>query len=155
MLDLFASAIVATKEPTIAYPFDSLAIVSSPYSESRLHPILGVRRPHRAIDLAKPCGTPVKSSISGKISVAGSYGEGYGLVVITKNDRQKTLIAHLSKIYVKKGQQVEKGEVLAEVGTSGFSTGCHLHLEYFLLNDQQWRAVDPQLHFDNKKLPRN
>ena len=158
MIHLLASVILSNplavnESTTIAYPFDTVAQISSGFSNSRKHPILKYNRPHRAIDMVKPCGTPVKSSIDGKVTVAGSYGTGYGKAVIVQNATQKTLIGHVSKVLVKVGQEVRKGDVIALVGTEGWSSGCHLHQEYFIKNNQStWQAVDPLLYFDPSQV---
>jgi murein DD-endopeptidase MepM/ murein hydrolase activator NlpD len=96
----------------------------------RLHPIHQVWRKHLGVDYAAPTGTPVRSVGDGVVEFAGRQG-GYGNVVQIRhaNDRS-TLYAHLSRIHVRNGQRVEQGERVGAVGTTGWSTGPHLHFEF-------------------------
>ncbi len=85
---------------------------------------------HRGLDIAAPKGTPIKAAASGKVTYAGNARDGYGnYVVISHGNGVQTLYAHCSKLLVSKGQQVSQGEVIAKVGSTGNSTGNHLHLE--------------------------
>ncbi len=85
---------------------------------------------HHAIDIGgMPIGSPIYASMSGKIERAG-WGTGYGYhIIINHGGGKKTLYAHLSKIYVKVGQQVTQGTVIGGLGSTGWSTGPHLHFE--------------------------
>lgn len=84
---------------------------------------------HNGIDLAAPYGTPVYASAGGKVVLAGWYGE-YGRCVILEHpDGARTLYAHNSRLTVLPGQHVRQGEQIAEVGSTGNSTGNHLHFE--------------------------
>lgn len=106
----------------------------------RLHPILGYSRMHRGVDFAAGTGTPVLASASGRVTRAG-WGGGYGNIVII--DHGKGLVtryAHLSKIQVKQGARVDQGTVIGRVGSTGMSTGPHLHYEVW----QNGKAVDPR-----------
>lgn len=96
----------------------------------RMHPILKVRRLHPGLDIVANVGTPVYSPGSGVVTFAGRRG-GYGLTLeIDHGFGYKTLFAHLSKINVKRGQKVTRGDHIAESGNSGkLSTGPHLHYE--------------------------
>ena len=86
-------------------------------------------RNHEGIDISAPTGTPIFASESGRVTFAGRQG-GYGNVVIVKHaGRFKTLYAHASRIHVRKGQFVERGQKIAEVGSTGRSTAPHLHFE--------------------------
>ncbi len=105
--------------------------VSSPFAPNRLHPILGIRRPHNGIDLAAPTGTPVKAASDGVVAFVGRRG-GYGRTIVINHGRgYKTLYAHLSSYAsgIRPGQQVEQGEFIGRVGQSGMATGPHLHYE--------------------------
>lgn len=84
---------------------------------------------HRAIDYAAPMGTPIRSVGDGTISSAGWSGSYGNLVGIRHNGTYSTNYAHMSKIAVRKGQKVKQGEVIGYVGSTGFSTGPHLHYE--------------------------
>lgn len=87
---------------------------------------------HHAIDVANKTGTPIYACDSGVIEVAG-WGRGYGnQIVVDHGGGKKSRYAHLSKFYVKKGQVVKKGEAIAAMGSTGNSTGPHLHFEYII-----------------------
>lgn len=95
----------------------------------RVHPILGYRRFHAGIDFGAPTGTPIRAADSGTIIYAGWYG-GYGnTVIVDHGGGISTLYAHASALYVSEGQSVQRGQVIAAVGSTGFSTGPHLHFE--------------------------
>jgi murein DD-endopeptidase MepM/ murein hydrolase activator NlpD len=84
---------------------------------------------HAGIDLAAPDGTPYKAIHAGKVTQAG-YGGGYGYTITIQNpDGTETIYAHSRRLLVKKGDEVKAGQVIAEVGNSGYSYGTHLHLE--------------------------
>ena len=106
----------------------------------RLHPIFNTRQVHLGVDYAAPTGTPALVVGDGVVSFAGRRG-GYGNVVqVRHGNGHTTLYAHLSKINVRKGQTVQKGQKIGAVGSTGWSTGPHLHFE-FLVNGAH---VDPQ-----------
>lgn len=95
----------------------------------RSHPISGGVRMHSGIDLAAPAGSPVYATASGTISFANWSG-GYGLLVVIDNGGQvQTRFGHLSRIFVAPGQTVAKGQIVGLVGSTGQSTGPHLHYE--------------------------
>lgn len=88
------------------------------------------RQRHRAIDIAVPFGSPVMAADNGTVVLAGWNTQGYGYrVVIDHNNDYLTLYAHLSNFYVKPGDVVEKGQVIGAIGSTGNSTGPHLHFE--------------------------
>ena len=102
--------------------------VTSPFGE-RVHPITHERKFHHGIDLRVDIGNPVVSTAIGRVSFAGVKG-GYGNVVIVDHMYGfQTAYAHLNKIFVKEGEIVGKGKIIAEGGQSGHSTGPHLHYE--------------------------
>lgn len=103
--------------------------VSSGYG-MRFHPISGQRKAHLGVDYAAPTGTPVRTIGDGVVSFAG-WQRGYGNVIqIQHKDRQSTLYAHLSRIDVTRGQRVNQGDRVGAVGSTGASTGPHLHFEF-------------------------
>jgi murein DD-endopeptidase MepM/ murein hydrolase activator NlpD len=102
--------------------------VSSPYGY-RTHPIYGDRRLHTGWDMNGGCGTPIKAASAGRVFLAGWHG-GYGnTIMIDHGGGMATLYAHQSSLGVSYGQQVTAGQVVGWVGTTGVSTGCHLHFE--------------------------
>jgi murein DD-endopeptidase MepM/ murein hydrolase activator NlpD len=95
----------------------------------RLHPILNIYRMHEGIDIINEVGTSVYASADGTVDFTGRRG-GYGLAVeINHGYSLKTLYGHLSKIVVREGQQVKRGELIARSGNTGLSNGPHLHYE--------------------------
>lgn len=104
------------------------AAITSPFGWRR-HPIFGVRKFHTGIDLAGPNRSPIKAADGGNVLYAGWYG-GYGKVVIVNHGNGlATLYAHMSKTAVSVGANVKKGDIVGYEGTTGFSTGPHLHFE--------------------------
>lgn len=95
----------------------------------RQHPIFGTREMHTGIDIGAPNGSPVFAAQAGRVTVAG-YEAGYGrLVVIDHGDGVTTWYSHLSVIDVRVGQLVQYGELVGQIGSTGFSTGPHLLFE--------------------------
>lgn len=99
----------------------------------RTHPIFNTRKFHSGIDIGAPMNTPIKASNTGKVIMAGWYG-GYGKVVIidhgvVRGQPITTLYGHMNSISVSQGQQVKQGQIIGRVGTTGYSTGPHLHFE--------------------------
>ncbi|HEY9840000.1 MAG TPA: peptidoglycan DD-metalloendopeptidase family protein [Candidatus Obscuribacterales bacterium] len=95
----------------------------------RVHPIFGSRRMHTGQDFGVPAGTPIRAADSGVVIEAGWLG-GYGKAIMIDHGRGiVTLYGHTSAFYVSSGQRVQKGQIIAAVGSTGNSTGPHLHLE--------------------------
>ncbi|MHC5934300.1 murein hydrolase activator EnvC family protein [Nostoc sp.] len=110
----------------MVYPSD--APTSSPFGW-RMHPILGYRRFHAGLDFAASYGSTIRAADSGIVIFAGWYG-GYGRAVIIDHGKGiTTLYGHTSELYVTEGQAVERGQAIAAVGSTGLSTGPHLHFE--------------------------
>lgn len=106
----------------------SAAALTSGYG-SRTHPVLGGRRNHRGIDLASPTGTPIYATADGVVSRADWFSS-YGLYVAIEHGGQiQTRYGHMSRLNVAAGQAVRKGEIIGYVGSTGRSTGPHLHYE--------------------------
>ncbi len=103
--------------------------LSSGFSNARMHPIHNRELPHEGVDIAAPSGTPIMSAAHGRVSFAGRRA-GYGLVVeVDHGYGYSTLYGHASEILVREGQEVERGEVIAQVGRTGIATSPHLHYE--------------------------
>ncbi len=116
----------------------------------RNHPVLGTGRFHSGVDLGADLGTPVVAAYAGQVAISDWLG-GYGLAVVLDHRKQtlETLYGHLSETFVKPGEWVQQGEVIGRVGSTGMSTGPHLHFELRKFTEQGWVAVDPgqQLEF--------
>ena len=112
----------------------------------RTHPISGDRRFHAGTDIGAAQGTPVLASQDGKVSSAG-YAGGYGLMVVlnhqTKEAQLESRYAHLAEILVEPNAEVKKGDVIGLVGSTGNSTGPHLHFEMRQLTADGWVLVNP------------
>ncbi|MEH3033232.1 MAG: peptidoglycan DD-metalloendopeptidase family protein [Aeromicrobium erythreum] len=105
----------------------------------RVHPVTGVRKLHDGTDFGAPCGTPVRAAAAGTVRRVGTVG-GYGRWVVLSHGRGlETRYAHLSRQSVRVGQRVSAGQVVGRVGSTGWSTGCHLHLMVV----RSGRPVDP------------
>jgi murein DD-endopeptidase MepM/ murein hydrolase activator NlpD len=117
----------------------------------RVHPILGGARKHEGVDLAAPTGTPVYAPADGfvqRASVFGSYGN---FIEIEHGGDLETRYGHLSGYAVAAGDQVHKGQLIGYVGTTGRSTGPHLHYEVRVAG----QAVDPSPYLDDTQLAVN
>ena len=115
----------------IRTPVD-FARISSRFSNGRKHPILNKIRAHKGVDYAAPHGTPIKSAGDGKVLLAGRKG-GYGnTVIIQHGQRYRTLYAHMQGFAkgVRNGSTVKQGQIIGYIGTTGLSTGPHLHYEF-------------------------
>lgn len=116
---------------SFAWPLKGYSRISS-YFGMRTHPITGVYKLHTGIDIPAPKGTPITSANYGTV-IRAKYSTAYGnYVMVDHGGGRVTLYAHMSKMSVKVGQEVAKGEKLGEVGTTGYSTGNHLHFEIII-----------------------
>jgi len=119
------------KKSFLRTPVDA-ARISSGFTNRRFHPVHKIYRPHRGTDYAAPAGTPIKASGDGKVIFVGAKG-GYGNTVILQHQQGiTTLYAHMKGFRkgMKVGKRVNQGEVIGYVGTTGSSTGNHLHYEF-------------------------
>jgi murein DD-endopeptidase MepM/ murein hydrolase activator NlpD len=106
---------------------------------SRFHPILGYRRMHSGLDLAASYGSPIHAAADGRVISAGWHG-GYGrMVEIAHSDGVRTMYGHMSRIAAATGSYVRQGQVIGYVGSTGLSTGPHLHYEVL----KNGRPVNP------------
>lgn len=105
----------------------------------RFHPLLAYSRMHQGVDFGVPSGTPIKAAAGGRISFAGWHGGHGNYVMVSHSKTLSTAYAHMSRFAVRPGQQVAQGQVIGYVGSTGLSTGPHLHYETWL----NGRAVNP------------
>ncbi len=102
---------------------------------------------HKGIDLAANLGTPVEAALDGKVSFSGIL-KGYGKVVkVNHGNGMETIYAHCNKLYVNSGEEVKRGDHIADVGSTGDSTGPHLHFEVKINGN----PVDPLKYGNNKQ----
>ena len=106
---------------------------------NRKHPILGFTKMHRGVDFAAPIGTPIFAAGDGIIEYSGWNGAYGKYIRIKHNGTFKTAYAHLSKIYKKRGTRIKQGEIIGSLGSTGRSTGPHLHYEILI----EGRQVNP------------
>lgn len=148
----------------LRFPLEFTSI-SSHFSHSRFHPILKVDRPHNGVDFSAKRGTPVRAVADGKIVYAGWRKGGYGRMIEIEHDPvYATRYAHLQGLApgIRRGMAVQRGQIIGYVGSSGRSTGAHLHFE--LYKDQEYvdslnfeyppeDKIEPALRrvFDNAK----
>ena len=127
----------------LLFPLTIPAMITSAFGW-RIHPISGESRFHSGTDLGAPMGAPVVAVFGGKVQIADLMG-GYGLAVVLRHnkDTEETLYGHLSEIFVKPGDTVKQGDVIGRVGSTGYSTGPHLHFEFHKLTPQGWVTLDP------------
>jgi murein DD-endopeptidase MepM/ murein hydrolase activator NlpD len=127
----------------LLFPVIGQAVTTSGFGW-RLHPILGDWMMHAGKDFAAPNGTPVVAALSGRVVSSGLAG-GYGIAVELEHSapKRRTLYGHLSELYVRAGQTVRQGDVIGRVGSTGRSTGPHLHFELRLPKNGSWQAVNP------------
>jgi murein DD-endopeptidase MepM/ murein hydrolase activator NlpD len=126
----------------LLYPLVNPVPVTSPFGW-RVHPISGTMRFHSGVDLASPLGSPVLAAFSGRVLSAGWLG-GYGnAIVLEHGQKMRSLYAHLSESLATPGQFIPQGAVIGLSGSTGNSTGPHLHFEEQQLVAGEWTAVDP------------
>ncbi|MGV0023550.1 murein hydrolase activator EnvC family protein [Phormidesmis priestleyi] len=132
--------IVALGTGIMSYPSDGE--ITSGFGW-RMHPILGYQRFHSGVDFGADSGSVIRAADRGVVIFAGWYG-GYGnAVIIDHGNNITTLYGHTSELYVSEGQSVERGQPIAAVGSTGLSTGPHLHFEV----RQAGEPIDPMSYF--------
>jgi murein DD-endopeptidase MepM/ murein hydrolase activator NlpD len=132
----------ANANGSFLWPVASYVYVSSRFG-LRIHPITGVQKTHTGMDIASNQGTAVYASDGGTVTLAGWNG-GYGnCIMIDHGNGYVTLYGHLSAINVSQGQTVSQGETIGAVGSTGNSTGPHLHFEVL----QNGTRIDPEQFF--------
>lgn len=129
----------------LGWPSPGFYSISSQYGY-RNHPILKKKKMHTGIDIKVPSGTSIVAANAGKVIYSG-YNGGYGnTVIIDHGGKISTLYAHNSKLLVKVGDKVEKGKVISKSGSTGLSTGPHLHFEV----RENGQHVDPMKYLTGK-----
>lgn len=126
----------------VSYPVPGYTAISSRYGY-RIHPITHERTLHSGIDFPAPCGTPIVPIRPGIVVYVNEREPGFGtLIEIEHADHTQTWYGHMypGSIYVREGDRVSEGQHIADVGSAGTSTGCHLHVELHLPSG---KAVDP------------
>ena len=137
--DYFDRDGAGARKPLMRTPIDG-ARLSSKYGKRR-HPILGYTKMHRGVDFAARSGTPIYAAGDGRVAYAGRNG-GYGIYVrIRHNSRYQTAYAHMRALRrgIRQGANVRQGQVIGYVGSTGLSTGPHLHYEILV----DGRQVNP------------
>ena len=127
--------------------------VTSGFNPRRFHPVLKKPRPHNGTDFGAPVGTPVRAVADAVVSYA-AYNGGHGMFVkLNHENAYETSYSHLSSISVRKGQRVKQGQLLGKVGSTGLSTGPHLHYQMWK-NGRYVDAMSVDLPF-SQPLPSN
>ena len=146
-------AAAAASKPTLSFtgficPLKSYSRISSEYGW-RKNPVTGVNKLHAGIDFAAPGGTPIYAAASGYVQVAGWSSGGYGNYVIiyhgkmSDGNQYSTLYGHMRSVATSAGKYVQQGEIIGYVGSTGNSTGNHLHLEVWK-GGKKANAVNPR-----------
>lgn len=116
----------------------------------RIDPVYKTRKMHEGLDFSAPQGTPIYATADGTIKLAGNTGNGYGNhVVINHGYGYETLYGHMVRVKARPGQRIKRGEVIGWIGSTGKSTGPHLHYEVH----RYGRPVDPVYYFYNDLSP--
>lgn len=123
-----AGASVVSGNGTFTHPCPGYSRISS-YFGYREQPLAGASTNHKGMDFAAPTGTPIYAAAGGTVVSAGYSGKAGNLIVINHGNGLSTYYMHCHKIYVRAGQKVSKGQNIAIVGTTGNSTGPHLHFQ--------------------------
>ena len=146
-------AAAAASKPTLSFtgficPLKSYSRISSEYGW-RKNPVTGVNKLHAGTDFAAPGGTPIHAAASGYVQVAGWSSGGYGNYVIiyhgkmSDGNQYSTLYGHMRSVATSAGKYVQQGEIIGYVGSTGNSTGNHLHLEVWK-GGSKANAVNPR-----------
>ena len=126
-------------------PFPKVYRISSGFNPNRKNPVDGVYRPHNGTDIAAPMGTKIYTVANGTVeAVFTDSACGNGIRILHDDKRYKTGYCHLSKHLVKTGDRVSAGCVIGLVGSTGRSTGPHLHYIVYVLTNGKYVPVDPQ-----------
>ena len=141
------SGAAAYANGTFIFPVATYSYISSRFGE-RIHPITGELKNHNGMDIAANSGTAVYAADGGRVVLAEWYG-GYGnCIMIEHGNGYKTLYGHLSYIGVKNGQYVNQGDTIGQVGSTGNSTGPHLHFEVY----SNGSRIDPEQFYSGLNI---
>lgn len=140
-ISVIAKTLPSNSDKQMLYPLPFIAPVTSGFGW-RVHPITGNSTFHQGIDLGASTGTPVLAVYSGTVAVADWLGGLGKAVVISHGYSSESRYGHLSQILVSPGQYVKQGTVIGLVGSTGMSTGAHLHFELWQRNSGEWIALD-------------
>lgn len=133
-MEAIKTAGIYTAKVRLGSPFkDESYFVSSRWGW-RIHPISDALSKHTGIDIPKAAGTPINNVMYGTVSKVSFDADGYGHYVIVSWGENEVLYAHMSRVAVTQGQELKKGDIVGYVGSTGSSTGNHLHLEYSIDN---------------------
>ena len=133
-VDYFEPDGISIRKTLMKTPVDG-ARISSGFGMRR-HPVLGYNKMHKGMDFAAPTGTPIYAAGDGIVEEAGRKGSYGKYVRIRHNSKLKTAYAHMHRVKVKSGTRVRQGDVIGSVGSTGRSTGPHLHYEVLLSGKQ-------------------
>jgi murein DD-endopeptidase MepM/ murein hydrolase activator NlpD len=135
---------------TYIWPSNNSRYITSLFG-MRKHPILGYNKPHNGVDIGASYGTDILAADSGVV-VTSEYDSSYGnYIMISHGNGRYTLYAHMSQRYASAGDEVSQGETIGLVGSTGFSTGAHIHFEIY----EEGKRVDPLKYFDNYEVSPN
>ena len=123
------SAAATADTAAIGWSLPVAGRLSSPFGSRPNAPVAGVNSFHAGTDIAAPCGQPVRAAHSGTVVEAGTQGSYGKWVLVDHGDGVLTGYAHSSRILVTEGDHVSAGTTIARVGSTGASTGCHVHFE--------------------------
>ncbi|MFN7147232.1 MAG: M23 family metallopeptidase, partial [Myxococcota bacterium] len=127
----FAPDGTGRRRPFLRSPL-AFSRVTSGFNLQRFHPVLKTRRPHLGVDFGAPTGTPVRAVADAVVKTAGRNGGHGNFVQLDHEGPYETSYSHLSAILVKRGQKVRQGDIIGKVGSTGMSTGPHLHYQFFV-----------------------
>lgn len=118
--------------------------VTSPFGW-RVHPISGAWKFHSGVDLGYDEGAYIAAVFDGQVVIADNLGDGYGNQILLYHSAidAYTRYAHCSVLHVVAGENVQAGQIIAQVGSTGYSTGPHLHLEYIVNVNGEYQYADP------------
>jgi murein DD-endopeptidase MepM/ murein hydrolase activator NlpD len=143
------------KGETMRYPLASAVPITSPFG-MRTHPISGTSEFHQGTDLGAGMGAPILAAYTGQVVQSGPNGGLGNSVTLAHGPYVRTRYGHMSQVAVQVGQIVKQGTIIGSVGSTGMSTGPHLHFELWQAAGGQWSPIDPyqQLQVAVAQLPR-